>query len=198
MTVPHWISQIKEQKTGKIALSLGAVGFGFLSLYAVADAVLRKENHLPTELAKTEAVPFVKQETVDQDEGRKIPEIPPLAQVPGPVERVPLPSPALLRASVTPSVKKAPQPVYNVQRFDRCVPACDTRDPQITGAVASAQPPLPPAEAEVPLPPEPEASGNNFSLLESGGQLLGKVAEAPGMTLDKGRQVIRFAADAFR
>jgi hypothetical protein len=198
MIVPQSMSQETEQKTEKFALRLGAIGFGLLSLYVTADALLWKDKHVPVEAAKTEAIPTVKQDVAGRNEERKIPEIQPPAQTARPVERVRLPSPELLRASVEPAVKKAPAAAHGVQMFDSCVPACDTRDPRITATIMPKHDAISSVGSELPPPLEAQAPATDPSLLERGGRFLGQVAEVPGMTLDKSQQIIRFAADTLR
>ncbi|ATN37413.1 hypothetical protein ACO34A_26970 (plasmid) [Rhizobium sp. ACO-34A] len=113
-----------------------------------------------------------------------------------PAKRIDLPSLETLRASVATAKKPAANTIYaEVQRYDRCLPYCDTRDPLIANRPETERiPQMDTSQSEVSAVPETEP----LSVAHSGREFLGYVAEAPATTLKKGKQVFQFAADLLR
>lgn len=75
-----------------------------------------------------------------------------------------------------------------VERFDRCLPQCETRDPLIAGYPQYAQAALPVTKAEDPPPIVREEEG--FHPLAGARHLLIRAADAPGVMLRRGREAL--------
>ncbi|NSZ66128.1 hypothetical protein G6L16_024415 (plasmid) [Agrobacterium tumefaciens] len=114
------------------------------------------------------------------------------------VKRVQLPSSKAIRASLG-TDKNAARADSLARGFETCLPHCENRDPLVLGMRASLRADrrkLFEFEGEVvsqTVPGQPDGS-----LLQRGGDFLGAVADAPSLTIDKGRQVIRYAGGLFQ
>ena len=109
---------------------------------------------------------------------------------------IPTPSPFATAKAVAPVRHVALRPdttrtkvaaADGAERFDRCLPQCETRDPLIAGYPEYAQAETPSVNQE-PTPAVEERVG--FRPLAGARHLLNQAADAPGMMLRRSREVI--------
>lgn len=116
-----------------------------------------------------------------------------------PVTSVPIPQPSpLTAAKSSASAKKVASRTYaaktsvaasgDVERFDRCLPQCETRDPLISGypQYAEAKPSL--VRDDDPPPVVEERAG--FHPLTGARHILTRAVDAPGVMLRRGREAL--------
>ncbi|KAA1180466.1 hypothetical protein FP026_16710 [Rhizobium tropici] len=115
------------------------------------------------------------------------------------VMSVPIPQPSPLAAaknstsakkvaSRTDAVKTSVAASGDVERFDRCLPQCESRDPLISGypQYAEAEPSL----VRDDDPPPVVEEGVGFHPLAGARHILTKAADAPGVMLRRGREAL--------
>ncbi|MCR5942720.1 hypothetical protein FG152_18155 [Ochrobactrum sp. XJ1] len=190
----------KVERLKKAAIRVGVAGFGAALIYAVAnggfpESALRVTDHKQLGTIKTDAPEKIpaKVETVISVEK------PSEARSQDVIPHVKSPTQAVLRDSLAPSRKTVSTTRTEVQRFDRCVPACDTRDPQVANRSAMERiPSVRMSLDEVPSVQEQETLASDRSIVGRGRDLLGRVADVPDTTLTMGRRAIQFAVNAIR
>ena len=108
------------------------------------------------------------------------------ASMPAAVAVVPLERPAIPTRRPAAPVKM-PTAIADVARFDRCSPACDTRDPMIVGHADKAQ------EVALQAPEFDEEIERPVGspVLAGASNLLEKALDVPGVAFRKGRAVIK-------
>lgn len=74
----------------------------------------------------------------------------------------------------------------SVERFDKCLPNCETRDPMIVGQAASEPAPFDPNPQVDAMVEQPVS----FPVLRSAGTLLDRALEVPGDAIRKGKSAI--------
>ncbi|MCR5942713.1 hypothetical protein FG152_18110 [Ochrobactrum sp. XJ1] len=181
-------------RAGKVAAFIGVAGLGSALVYAAAGGVFPRTEPSPAEMTASHPneigggeLPHSRVEPLTvkaSSEGHRE----------SPMTHVVLPDPEMLRASVKPD-RKATLGV-DVQRFDLCRPACDTRDPLVAAKQDVAQ--VPPESAFQPIQapiPESEPVVSHGRLVRGGREVLGLVTDASGAALNKGKATLRLAMD---
>ncbi|WP_168879526.1 hypothetical protein [Rhizobium sp. P28RR-XV] len=107
---------------------------------------------------------------------------------PSPLTAAKSSAPAKKTASRTDAIKTSVAASGDVERFDRCLPQCETRDPLISGypQYAEAKPSL--AGDDDPSPVVEERVG--FHPLAGARQILTRAVDAPGAMLRRGREAL--------
>lgn len=130
--------------------------------------------------------PNALQVAVDTSSTRQLMSVP--IPTPSPLAAMKVPTPAKRVASRTDAVMTKAVASSGVERFDRCLPQCETRDPLITGYPEYAEVTPPPLANDDPLPVAEERVG--FRPLADARHLLTRAVDAPGVMLRRSRQAI--------
>lgn len=122
---------------------------------------------------------------IDASPARQLMTVP--IPTPSPLAIVKTPVPAKRIASRSDTVKTKVAASGAAERFDRCLPQCETRDPLIAGGpeYAQAEPPL------MTIDPPPVAEERvGFRPLAGARHILSRAVDAPGVMLRRSRQAI--------
>lgn len=122
---------------------------------------------------------------IDASPARQLMTVP--IPIPSPLAAVKIPTPAKRIASHSDTVKTKIAAAGGVERFDSCLPQCETRDPLIAGGQEYAES-EPPSVAIDPPPVVEERVG--FRPLAGARHLLSRAVDAPGVMLRRSRQAI--------
>lgn len=191
----------KSQRARKIALCAGGVAFAAFILFT--SGLDKAETGTVIDMAHSEPKNAVGRPS--RDDVIVVGSIPPKIeqgdaepQAGLQVKRVQLPSSEAIRASLG-TDKKAARFDSLARGFETCLPHCETRDPLVFGMRPSQRADLyTSSEVEEEAVTRPAPAQPDRSLLERGGDFLGAVADMPSLTIDKGRQVIRYAGGLFQ
>lgn len=130
------------------------------------------------------------QVAIDASPARQLMTVP--VPTPSPLASVKNPAPAKHVASRSDTIKIKVAASGEAERFDRCLPQCETRDPLIAGAeYAQAEQPL---VASEPPPVMEERVG--FRPLAGARHLLSRAVDAPVIMLRRSRQALDDVANA--
>ncbi|MEQ1951786.1 hypothetical protein [Mesorhizobium sp. CN2-181] len=187
----------KPMHPGRIALELGAVVLSVSLIYLATDGG-SPDVDTPRTSFIGPAADLADVETANirpADLPKKAEPIEPKAE--RQFMHVKLPSPTQLPGTPDKPKKFASRSHGDVQRFDDCLPACDTRDPLVVGALRTVE--LLPVEGrqpEIAPDPAPDAFPPANRVMRSGRALVERVVELPGDTLASGKHAFRWAVDA--
>lgn len=115
----------------------------------------------------------------------------PATQIPAVVSVTPIERPAIPTRRPAAPVK-IPAAKTEVARFDRCSPACDTRDPMIVGFADKTRE----TASEAPEAYEDLGQPVDSPILSGASNLLDRALDVPGAAFRKGRAVIRTVVQA--